>query len=176
LAWNIRWLARAYGVKDPDFARTVAKIGAFEDYVNGPLAKAPQSVRPQLGFAVGIAMDFDLYLFDQQAVPQIKEYKDAGLVHLKERTAGKAILVATSLPQMVLDCCEQAFVLERGRLTPFADLKEGVDYFKAMQKADADKQKEAAANKKADDGEGESVSDENEKGVELVQAAIGDII
>jgi capsular polysaccharide transport system ATP-binding protein len=174
LAWNIRWLARLYGVKDVEFPRRVASLGGFTEYLNEPMANCPRSVRSQLGFGLGIAMDFDLYLFDNQILPQDKAFKEKALENLQERIAGKAALLATSSAQAVSEWCDKVYVLENGQLTSFESVEEGVEYYKAMLKAS--KQTEAAGRPKGDEDELEAGSDENERGVQMVQAAIGDII
>lgn len=140
IAWNIRSIARIYGVSDPQFVHRVGELGGVTEFLDKTLPECPPYVRPQLGFGLGIGMDFDLYLFDNQAVPPRKEFKDSGLGFFRQRTAEKAILIATSLP-VLADLCDTVYVLEGGRARPFAEVKAGVEYFKSLQKAEAERQK-----------------------------------
>jgi capsular polysaccharide transport system ATP-binding protein len=176
VAWNIRSIGRLYGVNDPEFTRRVAELGGLVEYLNVPLSKCPPFVKQQLGFAAGIGMDFDLYLFDNRMVPSRKEFKDAAVVHLTERTEGKAVLVATGAAPTVAESCDTAYVLEYGRVTHFADVKEGADYFKDLLKAEADRNKMAGGLQKSDEEEVvDMTAEEGERSVELVQAAVADI-
>ena len=176
IAWNVRSVARIYGVKDENFVGRVAELGGLTDLVNTPIEKCPVYARGQLGFAIGIAMDFDLYLFDNLIVPSRKEFKDEALEHLRERTDGKAILLATSALQSVVDCCDIAYVLENGQLTPFQSVKEGADYFKALQKAEAERKKAALEQQSGGDEGRDTASEEYDRAVELVQAGAADLL
>jgi capsular polysaccharide transport system ATP-binding protein len=176
IAWNVRSVARIYGVRNRDFIDQVAKFGGLTEMINTPMEKCPPYVRGQLGFAVGIAMDFDLYLFDNLIVPPRKEFKEEALGYLRERTEGKAILLVTGVAQSVADCCDMSYVLEGGQLTPFPDVKQGVEYFKAMLKAAKDLQNAQQEQQGVTDDDKDAMSEEYDRSVEFVQAGIGDLM
>jgi len=142
MAWSIRFLGRLYGVRDNGFARRVGKIAAAGEFVNQRATAIPGYVRQQIAFAVGIAMDFDVYLFDNMAVPQRGDYREIGKEFLASETAGKTIVVATNSPPQVTTNCESAYVLEDGRAIWFADVNEAAKYFKEMTKAEEERQKQ----------------------------------
>jgi len=175
LAWNIRSMARFYGIGDRDFSRRVGELSGLSELLNVPLARCPPYARVQLAFAIGIGMDFDLYLFDNVIVPPRKEFKEQALGFLTERTAGKSILLATAHAPSVAERCDTAYVLEHGRATHFADPSEAVEYFKGLQKAEADRKKAAEGQERTGDEVADATSDEDERSVEIVQAAIADV-
>jgi capsular polysaccharide transport system ATP-binding protein len=175
LAWNIRSLARFYGIKDSDFARRVGELGGLSQFLNLPLSKCPPYARQQLGFAIGIAMDFDLYLFDNLLIPPRKEFKEQALGFLTERTEGKAVLLATAAAPVVAERCNTAYVLERGRATHFADPAEAAEYFKGLLKAEGERKKAIEGQERPPDDVADTTSEEEERSVELVQAAVADV-
>jgi capsular polysaccharide transport system ATP-binding protein len=174
IAWNMRSLARIYGVRDRVFVERVRQLSGLTKYMNLPFSQCPPPMRGQLTFAAGIGVDFDLYLFDNQAVPQRKEFKDKGLEYLRQRTEGKAILVATSGPPQVAGICDSIYVLERGRVTHFPEAKAGIEYFKALQKAEAERQKERQEQQDSDDDVPDTTSGEGDQSAEMLGAALSD--
>lgn len=149
VAWNIRWVARLLGVRDRDFTRFAAKLGDLEPYLDTRVGDCPRFVKQQLAFAIGLAADFDLYLFDGQLVPPRKEFKDLGMAVLEERTEGKAVLIVTAQPKALPENFDRAYVLEEGRATPFDSLDEAGEHFKALKEAEAERQ--SAEGRRADE-------------------------
>jgi capsular polysaccharide transport system ATP-binding protein len=175
IAWNLRSLARIYGVRDRDFVERIGQLSGLTKFLNLPFSQCPPQLRSQLTFAAGIGMDFDLYLFDNQPVPPKKEFKEKALGHLRERTAGKAIVVATSAHAVIADICDSVYVLEEGRVTHFPDAQSGVEHFKEMQKAEAERQKEQQERQSFEDDSQDSASEEGDRSVEMLGAALSDL-
>lgn len=170
--WNIRSIARLYGVSDSDFPKRVAEIARVSQILNEPISTFLPAQRQQLGFALGILMDFDLYLFDQLIVPNGNDYKETGAKYLAQYMDGKSLLLATSLPEPVATYCDSAYVLENGRATHYSDVKEAAAYFKGLLKADAERKKAAEKKGEDDDDRGQGEADQS---VELLQVAVSDI-
>jgi capsular polysaccharide transport system ATP-binding protein len=171
IAWGLRFVARLYGVGDPEFANNVASLVQASQYLNMIQAECPGPVRQQLAFAVPMAMDFDLYLFDNALVPGSKNFKEIGKALLEERTAGRAIAIATS-NEAEVSSCELAYVLENGRATYFADVKEGVSYFKELKKAEQEAQMQAEQKQELEDAEPAAISDDS---LNLLGVAVSDL-
>jgi capsular polysaccharide transport system ATP-binding protein len=175
IAWNIRSMARIYGVRDRDFVQRVGELGGLTKHLNEPLGRCPPLLRTQLAFAVGIGMDFGLYLFDNQAAPPKKEIRAKAVESLRKRTEGRALLLATSAPTAVADICDSVYVLEQGRVTHFPDPEEAVEHFKALLKAEKERQKEQREQEDSDDDNPDMASEEGDRSVEMVGAALSDI-
>ncbi|HEY5049198.1 MAG TPA: hypothetical protein VII49_14370 [Rhizomicrobium sp.] len=174
VAWNIRSLARIYGVKNPDFVHSVGELGGLTNFLSQPVSRCPPYVKGQLAFALGIAMEFELYLFDNTIVPQRKEFKLQAVESLRQRTEGKAILFVTSAAQAVTEFCDSIYVLEQGRATHFPEASEGVEYFKALQKAEAERQSAIAADRKPEDATPDSTAGDDDQNVEMATALLSD--
>jgi capsular polysaccharide transport system ATP-binding protein len=174
IAWNIRSMGRIYGVRDRDFVQRVGELGGLTKHLNLPLGQCPPLLRTQLAFAVGIGMDFGLYLFDNQAASPKKEFRAMAIESLRKRTEGRALLLATSAPNAVADICDSVYVLEQGRVTHFPDPEEAVEHFKTLLKAEKERQKEQREQEDPDDEYPDMASEEGDRSVEVVAAALSD--
>jgi len=101
LARNVRFIARLYGIVDESFLRQIAEMVELAEFLNTPLSKCPKMAKPRLAFALGVGLDFDLYLFDGSFAPADKPFKEKAAEISAARTAGRAIVVATSVPAEV---------------------------------------------------------------------------
>ena len=168
VAQNIRFFARLYGIEDEQFPRRIAKIAEVTDFLNTPLAKCAKHVRPRLAFALGIGMDFDLYLFDGSFAPADKPFREKAAELAASRTSGRAVVVATSVPAEVERNCESAYVLEAGRATYFARASEAVEHFKKLLAAENRNQQGDGVKS------GEAADEEGLGDVDFIGAAVAD--
>ena len=170
LARNVRFIARLYGIDDEDFPRRVVEMVELSDFVNTPLAECPKHCRGRLAFAIGIALDFDIYLFEGAFAPVDKPFKEKGAELAAERTEGRGVVVATSLPAEVERNCESVYVLEGGHATYFSQAEEGVQYFKKTVAAENKKQK---ADGRTSEEEEEDVGMGD---IDILGAAVADVV
>ena len=170
LAQNIRFIARLYGIDDEQFPRRIAEFVELTDFLNTPLVKCPKFVKPRLAFALGIGMDFDVYLFDGSLAPVDKPFKERAAELAATRTAGRAVVVATSLPAEVERNCESAYVLEAGRATYFARANEAVEHFKQLLAAENRNRQEAGGKL----GEAEAADEDGWADADILGAAVAD--
>jgi capsular polysaccharide transport system ATP-binding protein len=170
LARNIRFIARLYGINDEDLSRRIAEMVELTEFLNTPLSKCPKTVRPRLAFALGVGLDFDLYLFDGSFAPADKPFKEKAAEISTARMAGRGFVVATSVPAEVEKNCESAYVLEAGRATYFARAKDAVEHFKQL----------LAAENRKEQGEGgkpgEAAEEEGLGDVDILGAAVADAL
>lgn len=170
VARNIRFIARLYGIDDEEFPRRTTELVELTEFLNTPLGKCPKFVRPRLAFALGVVLDFDLYLFDGSFAPADKGFKEKAAEISAARTAGHGYIVATSTPAEVERNCESAYVLEAGRARYFGRANEAVEHFKELLAAEKEKI-QAGVEKPGDTGEEE---DDGLSDVDLLGAAVAD--
>jgi capsular polysaccharide transport system ATP-binding protein len=172
VARNARFIARLYGIDDENFPRRIAELVDLGEFLNTPLVKCPRAAKPRLAFALGVGLDFDVYLFDGSFGPTDKPFKEKAAEISAARTAGRTAVVATSIPAEVEQNCESVYVLERGRATYFAEASEGVARFKELVKSE--KKKDAPGAEKRDANQ-----DDDESGLsdaEILGAAVGEAL
>lgn len=156
---NVRFVARLYGIEDDAFPRRVAEMIELPEHLNVSLKECPRTVRPRLAFALGVSMDFDIYLFDGSfAPPGDKEFKEKAGSILAERMAGRGYVLAAAKPDEIEQNCDSVYVLEAGQATFFASVEEGVKHFKAQSAAVKKKRKAGGPSDQID-------QDEDDEGV-----------
>ncbi|MGH6888531.1 MAG: hypothetical protein ACREHF_04950 [Rhizomicrobium sp.] len=144
----------------------------LDEYLGVPLKSCPNFVKPRLALAVGVAIDFDIYLFDGSLAGTDKTFKTEAAQFVAERTVGRGYVLATANPNEAEKRCDSAYVLDAGRARYFADAEEAVNCLKEM--IAAQKAKAAARQEKRpseDDGEAELLGD-----VDMVAAAVADAV
>lgn len=139
VATNIRFVARLYGVADPEYPRRIAEMFDFAEFLNVSLKKCPNFVRQRLPLAIPLGIGFDFYLFDKSLVPVDKEFKERAKALVAARTAGCGCVLVTNNPGEVEESFDSVYVLEAGRARYFAETKAGVEYFKGLLKAEKGK-------------------------------------
>jgi capsular polysaccharide transport system ATP-binding protein len=154
LARNVRFIARLYGISDEDFPRRVVDSVELGEFLNKPLSACPRTAKGRLAFALGVGLDFDMYLFDGSFTPVDKPFKEKAAQITAARTAGRGFLIATNMPAEVEQNCESVYVLENGRATYYPRASEGIEHFTqllAMEKKKQQRQGEKPGVE--DDGE-----------------------
>jgi capsular polysaccharide transport system ATP-binding protein len=132
IATNMRFLMRLYGVENEETLRKISDLVEISEFLNKRLADCPKFVRPRLVLALGVGLGFDICLFDDRISAVEKEFRPRALEIVKSLGRDKAIVIAASNPKDVAEICQTAFVLEEGRLTPFSDVNDAVEHYKAL--------------------------------------------
>jgi capsular polysaccharide transport system ATP-binding protein len=152
VAANIRFLARIHGKESDNFVREIGRMANITEFLNRRLPDCPPHVRQQLAFAIGLAFEFDMYLFDDRIAPQVQQFKERAMELFKSRTAGRGFVLATAFPMEVEANCDTVFVLEQGSVRQFDDVKGGVAYFRSTMPTPPNKKSAPPPNKRKDEG------------------------
>ena len=176
LARNIRFIARVYGIDDETFPRRIVEMVELTDFLNTPFVKCPKLTRQRLGFALGVGLEFDLYLFDGSFTPVDKPFKEKAAAVSAARTAGRAVVVATSVPAEVEQNCESVYVLENGRATFFAEASQGVEHFKQLLGLEEKKKKGKGDAARRGDDEDEDQDETGLGDMDILAAAVADAV
>jgi capsular polysaccharide transport system ATP-binding protein len=172
VAQNIRFVGSLYGVEDDQFAQRIGEMVEISEFLNVPLKESPKFVKPRLALALGISIDFDIYLFDGSFASVDKEFKEKAGALVAGRMDGRGYVLAAATPAEVGQNCDSVYVLDAGQARYFASAEEGVNHFKALAAADKKKQQSGDETSKRTD------EDEDEDGVlgdvNVLGAAIAD--
>ena len=137
-AQNTRFIARVYGVDTEelaDFVQDFAELGA---HFRMPVRTYSQGMRSRLTFGLSMGIAFDTYLVDEVtgAGDAAFRHKSKAVVRARMQSAG-AIMVNHNLSEL-REYCDQALLLERGRLSYFSDLDEAIEVHKHMLLTESD--------------------------------------
>lgn len=123
---NTRFLARVYGIDTEemtDFVRDFAELG---DHFYLPFRSYSSGMKARLAFGASMAVPFDTYLVDEvTAVGDARFREKSNELFTSRMRNSSAVVVAHGAP-LLRQICTAAAVLEKGRLTYFDDLEEGL--------------------------------------------------
>ena len=122
---NARFLAQLYGL-DPDyveaFCRWVCDVG---EYFDRPVATYSSGMKARLGFALLLALEFDIYLIDEgmPSTTDVEFNRKAGNI-LRDRLRNATVVIVSHQAKTLEKFCRSAAVLRDGRLHMFDTLEE----------------------------------------------------
>lgn len=128
---TIRMLAGIYGLTDDQVEQVVApaaKTAQVTGILNKPMDEQDKQVRNQIAFAVAVHAPVDVVMFDHTASTGTPEFRPlcASLI-AGMRDAGKAVVIATSKPQVALQSGSQAVIL-RGKRSDNVEVTEAAEF------------------------------------------------
>ncbi|GGA29146.1 ABC transporter ATP-binding protein [Neptunicoccus cionae] len=125
-AQNIRFIARVYGVDTDgliDFVRDFAELGPHFDL---PVRTYSSGMKSRLSFGVSMGVRFDTYLVDEVTAVGDADFKKKSRAVFMERMNASGSIFVTHSMGGVRNFCEAAAVLEKGKLTYYDDVEEGI--------------------------------------------------
>jgi ABC-type polysaccharide/polyol phosphate transport system ATPase subunit len=127
----IRVIAGTYGMTDrevEEIAGSVARTAHVDSMRNWPIENVQKGYRAQIAFAVGVHAPTDLVMFDYTAYVGNHEYRPLCLDHLRAmREAGKAVVLASDKPQLLLEAATHA-VIVRGKRSEQVSVAEAAEF------------------------------------------------
>jgi len=130
---NTRFIGRVNGVQDLDeYEEKVKKFAELGVKYDLPVKNYSSGMKSRLSFGCCIAIDFDVYLIDEAtSVGDIKFRKKARQALLAKRKISSLIMVSHDLEE-IEEFCDSVIILDKGELTFYSDLQEGMRVYKAL--------------------------------------------
>lgn len=126
-AQNTRFVARVYGVDTEELIDFVKDFAELSDHFEVPVRHYSAGMKSRLAFGISMGIPFDTYLVDEvTAVGDATFKRKSRQVFLARMENAGAIVVTHSMGQ-VRELCTAAAVLEKGKLSYYEDLEEGID-------------------------------------------------
>ena len=130
---NTRFIGRVNGVADLDAneQRVVdfAELGKKYDL---PVSSYSSGMRPRLAFACSIGIDFDVYLIDEVTAVGDAKFRRKANEALLERSQHANVIMVSHQMSDVRQFCDSAIVLNKGELTFYNDLEDGIKNYQAL--------------------------------------------
>ena len=105
------------------FVEEFAEIG---DYFDRPFKTYSSGMRSRVTFGLSMAFDFDIYLIDEVTAAGDERFKKKSKEYLaKKKENSDFIMVNHNLNELTMQC-NRAFLLHKGNLIEFKDVKEGI--------------------------------------------------
>lgn len=125
-AQNTRFLARAYGVDTGELCDFVADFSELGGQFHAPVRSYSTGMRARLGFACSMGIRFDYYLVDEVTAVGDGAFRDKSEAVFRDRMERAGGLFVSHSMGSVRRLCDAVAVLERGRLSWFDDVGEGI--------------------------------------------------
>lgn len=136
-AQNTRFLARVYGVDTQSMEAAVASFAELGPHFSKPVRTYSAGMKARLAFGTSMAIPFDTYLVDEVTSVGDAQFKEKSKrVFLDRLTRAGAIVVSHTLP-FIREVCDEAAVLEKGRLTHYRDVEAAIDHHLALSRPNA---------------------------------------
>jgi capsular polysaccharide transport system ATP-binding protein len=126
---NAAFVARVYGFKVRqviDFVEDLADLGKFFDE---PFKTYSSGMGSRLGFAVSLALDFEVYLIDEGTAAGDARFAARFEAAFKDRVLNHRIIMVSHSIQTIRDFCQTGAVLHNGRLTCYDDVEEAIQIY-----------------------------------------------
>jgi capsular polysaccharide transport system ATP-binding protein len=132
VAMNIKFVARLFGLNADSLVFEVGELLEITPYLNERLGRCPRFVAGRLGFGIGIAVGFDICLFDERLTPAGKDFKETATKIVQSLDSRRAVVLATSSAKELNFDCDFVLVLDNGKIKRFEDVKQATEYFKRL--------------------------------------------
>ena len=127
---NVRFICRVY---DADYAYVRAYVEEFAElgkYMYEPVKSYSSGMRARLAFALSMAIEFDCYLIDEVMAVGDARFREKCDIDLFEKRKDRAMILVSHNEQQVKKQCQDACVLQDGRLYTFSDITDSFDFYR----------------------------------------------
>ncbi|MEM9783208.1 MAG: ABC transporter ATP-binding protein [Pseudomonadota bacterium] len=125
-AQNARFIARIYSADTEDM---VEKVAAFADLgadLHEPTGNYSSGMKARLAFACSMAIPFDVYLVDEITAVGDASFRKRCNRAFRELSETARLIMVSHSDRNLRAHCSAAMVLERGRLSYFEHLEDGL--------------------------------------------------
>lgn len=131
-AQNTRFIARIHALDTDDFAARVGEFADLGTHFYLPVKTYSAGMRSRLAFAVSMAIPFDTYLVDEVTSVGDAAFKRRSEAVFAERLQNSGAIIVSHALGMVKRLCQEAAVLEEGKLTYYRDVDEAIAHHQAL--------------------------------------------
>ncbi|MDN3713184.1 ABC transporter ATP-binding protein [Paracoccus cavernae] len=131
-AQNVRFVARIYGVDTDQLIDYVADFAELGEHFHRPFGTYSSGMRSRLAMGTSMGIKFDTYLVDEVTSVGDASFRAKSQQVFAERMSQSGAIVVTHSMAMVRAMCTMGAVLDRGNLTIFDDLDEGIAYHEML--------------------------------------------
>lgn len=125
-AQNTIFIGRVYGVDTRELCEYVQDFSELGQHFHLPVRSYSSGMRSRLAFGISMGIQFDTYLVDEvTSVGDAAFKRKSRNVFVDRMKVSGAIMVSHNM-NMIQDVCDEAAILENGRLTYYEDVKEAI--------------------------------------------------
>ena len=111
-----------------EFVEKFAEIG---DHFDKPIKKYSNGMRMRVAFGLSMAFDFDVFLIDEISSVGDQRFRQKSRDILKSKLR-KSSFIMVDHNLFGLEICSKAVILEKGCLTIYDNVREGIKFYKSL--------------------------------------------
>ena len=131
---NLRFICRIYGVDIAQAKAFVEDFSELGEYLYEPVKKYSSGMKARLAFAISLSVEFDCYLIDEVIAVGDSRFNAKCKYELFEKRKDRSIILVSHSPAAIREYCDQAMVLEQGKLHSFESIDLAYQFYNAQQK------------------------------------------
>ncbi|QLB12714.1 capsular polysaccharide transport system ATP-binding protein [Bisgaardia hudsonensis] len=126
---NLRFICRLYDV-DFDYVKKFTEdFSELGDYLYEPVKKYSSGMKARLAFALSLSVEFDCYLIDEVIAVGDSRFSAKCKYELFEKRKDRAIILVSHSPSSIKAYCDNAMVLDQGKMYQFDTIDDAYKYY-----------------------------------------------
>ncbi len=126
---NLRFICRIYNVDIDYVTAFTEEFSELGSYLHEPVKRYSSGMKARLAFALSLAVEFDCYLIDEVIAVGDSRFAAKCKYELFERRKDRAIILVSHNVQAMKEYCDNAMVLDSGRMHHFDDMDAAYRYY-----------------------------------------------
>ncbi len=130
---NARFIGMINGIADLNLyvkkVRDFSQLGVKFDL---PVRTYSSGMKPRLAFACSMGIDFDVYLIDEVTSVGDAKFRKKTKQALTEKSKNANVIMVSHEMDELRHFCDSAIVLNKGQLTFYNDLEQGIKHYQAL--------------------------------------------
>jgi capsular polysaccharide transport system ATP-binding protein len=123
---NTAFVARIYGFNIKEVIEFVDAFAELGEYFDEPFRTYSSGMSARLGFAVSIALDFDVYLIDESIGAGDARFVARCQAAFQDRLQNSRVIMVSHATQILMTYCDIGATLHNGRLIYYDDIKDAI--------------------------------------------------
>lgn len=133
-AQNVRFVARIYGIDTDALVAYVEDFAELGEFMDMPVRSYSSGMKARLAFGMSMGIAFDWYLVDEITAVGDAAFKRKSLSVFKHRLRDAGLVMVSHSTETIRSYCTSGLVLEGGKATYYADVKDAVAAHQANMK------------------------------------------
>jgi ABC-type polysaccharide/polyol phosphate transport system ATPase subunit len=129
---NLKFICRVYGIDYKPLVPFVENFTELGLYFREPVEHYSYGMMTRLAFALSMAIEFDCFLIDEGMVAGDIRFHERCHNELFIKRKDRAFILVTHDHGPIRDNCDSVCVLHEGRLIPFDDVLEGLEWYQSV--------------------------------------------
>lgn len=130
---NLRFICRIYGIDIAKAKTFVEDFSELGEYLYEPVKKYSSGMKARLAFAISLSVEFDCYLIDEVIAVGDSRFTAKCKYELFEKRKDRSIILVSHSPAAIKEYCDNAMVLEQGKIYKFENIDEAYKFYNSHQ-------------------------------------------